>query len=540
MASIRYRLLRNTISKRRFTTDPNFKLICGLEVHTQLCTRNKLFSLSTNDPFASISKPNFHTSYFDIAVPGTKPKLNYECVLYALKLASALNSDINLNSQFDRKHYFYGDQPQGYQITQHYSPIAKGGYLEMFGDIDRIKDEKKRINITQLQLEQDTGMSHYITGDNGAQSMIDLNRSNVPLIELVTEPDFSHVDQVRAFIKKYQDLVRQLKISTGDLETGSMRVDVNVSINDYPRIELKNLPNTSSIVNAIKFEYQRQLKIIKSGQADQFLKHQETRGWDGAKTVKLRSKETTIDYRYMPDPELRLITLDADVIENVRKILPESSDVKIRSFLAEPFNLTVKDAKMLSISSQLSKLYNNEEVKQFFIETFHEYQKNAPNEVRSKLVVSWVLHELLGNLNKLNIPLKEFLQILPPTKYSELIVLVDNGDITSSSGKLLLFHVLKEFKDSNYIKKTEDVDFQGLIRQFDIGALSDMDKSKLEKECKTIIAEVDNPKLIESIKAGKTKAVKYLVGQGMRKFQGRVKAQELQRVFQDILNINDK
>ena len=262
-----------------------------------------------------------------------------------MNLAISLNCDVNLNSHFDRKHYFYGDQPQGYQLTQHYSPIASNGFINLYSDLDNIDVPTKKINIIQLQLEQDTGISHY---DNYEKTtMIDLNRCNVPLIELVTRPDFDSVPQVIAFLKKYQSLVRKINVSNGNLESGAIRVDVNVSVGDYPRVELKNLPNTSSVSNAIKYEYNRQLDIIKRGKAAELLNCQETRGWNGNKTIKLRSKDTIIDYRYMPDPELGCVRLDSSIVEDIRKNLPISTDDEIRLLLKEPYNLNIELAKLL-------------------------------------------------------------------------------------------------------------------------------------------------------------------------------------------------
>lgn len=521
----------------KFSLDSRYKLKCGLEIHTQLNTRYKLFSFSSNKAEELTTRPNTATSYYDLALPGTQPRLNHEAVLCAAKLATALNSQINLVSQFDRKHYFYGDQPQGYQVTQHYLPFAKSGFLKLFGNHDDIKEDEKTIHIEQLQIEQDTGKSHYgrIT-DGDDFTLIDLNRSNVPLIELVTKPDFNDLNQVRAFIKKYQELVRRLKISTGNLESGSMRIDVNISVNDNARIELKNLPNTSSIINAIKFEYKRQIDIIDRGLANQELAHSETRGWTGFETVKLRSKETTIDYRYMPDPELPHITLSPDIVSKVRESLPKFSDELLKELMEAPYNLSLKNAKILCISRNQNEIYDHEELRQFYKAACRVFKEKYPSE-NLKLPSNWIIHELLGNLNKLQIQLSNVSKILTPNKFNELLVYIKEGRITGASGKLLLFYVIDNIKN-NKIHSSDSLNLQGLIKEYELEAVEVIDHNELMEICNSILSEVDDKKLIENLISGKKKSsLKYLVGQGMRLSQGRLNPHSLEETFKKLLNI---
>lgn len=524
------------LSVNKFELFPEYQLKCGLEIHTQLDTKNKLFSLSTNDPFSSANRPNFHTSYFDVSLPGTQPKLNYEAVLFATKLSVALNCEINLNSQFDRKHYFYGDQPLGYQITQHYNPFSSHGILKMYKDFDGIDEEVKGINIIQLQIEQDTGKSVYKESDH--ETLVDLNRSNVPLIELVTEPDFTDLKQVRAFIKKYQNLVRHLKISTGDLETGAMRVDVNMSINNHARVELKNLPNTSSIANAIKYEYHRQVEIIKNGKAAELLAESETRGWNGSTTVKLRSKETTIDYRYMPDPELPRITLAPDVITGVTNILPKLPDEILKMLVNEPYNLSLKDAKILTVNSNgHDELYDHEQLQWFYLNTFHDSKRLTDGKMDNKLPTNWIIHELLGNLNKLRIPITEAKKVLPPQTFADFLMLIHTNKISKASGKLLLFHALNNFKESQFTDITP-VNFPKLIEEYELDSIKKIDDEDLKEVCQEIIDNLNDDKMIQNIVSGKKKnSLKFLVGQGMRASQGRIQAQLFEKTFKEILNI---
>lgn len=462
--------------------------------------------------------------------------LNYEPILFATKLALSLNSEINLNSSFDRKHYFYADQPQGYQITQHYSPFAQHGHMNLFRDIDNIEQEQKRINITQLQIEQDTGKSTYLQDEK--ITLIDLNRSNVPLIELVTEPDFTELQQVKAFIKKYQNLIRHLHISTGDLETGAMRVDVNVSINEYPRIELKNLPNTSSIIHAIKFEYERQIRIIETGGT---IPSMETRGWDANKmeTVKLRSKEGIMDYRYMPDPELPNVTLSEDIITNVRETLPILPDTLIHKLMSEPFNLSLKDAKILTIkSNNQNDLYDHESLRNYYLETFTEYKNQVGSTINCKLPTTWIIHELLGDLNKLQIPLLQCEAILTPQLFSEFLLLLHKEKISNTSGKLLLFHILETMKEVSY-DKTMELNLNKLIKEFNLELTNnDVGDNELTEICQQILDNLNNDKMIQDIKSGKKpKSIKFIIGQGMRLYQGRIKPQDFERKFKELLNV---
>ncbi|AET41000.1 glutamyl-tRNA(Gln) amidotransferase subunit PET112 Ecym_7151 [Eremothecium cymbalariae DBVPG len=532
-------LIRRLYSSRRGSGGvkflPEYKLKCGLEIHSQLNTKNKLFSMSTNDPFHAANNPNYHTSYFDVSLPGTQPKLNYEAVLFASKLCLALQCDINLNSQFDRKHYFYGDQPLGYQITQHYKPFAKGGQLIMYRDLDNIDEVMKRIEIVQIQIEQDTGRSLYAGSETG--TLIDLNRSNVPLIELVTKPQFNDVKQVCAFIKKYQNLLRHLKISTGDLETGAMRVDVNLSVNGNARVELKNLPNTSSIRNAIICEYQRQVDIIRCGKAEELLSEPQTRGWTGSETVKLRSKETTIDYRYMPDPELPKVTLSSDVLTGVASELPELPDAILTKLLSKPYSMSLKDAKLLTTnSSSHTNLYSTPELQEFYMKTFEEFCKFNGSIIESKLPANWIIHELLGNLNKLRIPLSEASKILDPKTFGEFLNLIYRKSISKASGKLLLFYVLNNFKTSGFTD-LQGINFEGLIAEYELNPLNQVDETQLQGICEEILNGVDDGVRRDIISGKKKNAIHFLVGQGMKLSQGRIEAPLLENTFKKILGI---
>lgn len=532
-----YSLARSKATQIQSTVfRPEYALKCGLEIHTQLNTRNKLFSQSTNSSTPLLDMPNHHTSFYDVALPGTQPVLNMEAILFAMKLSLSLNSQVNMVSQFDRKHYFYGDQPQGYQVTQHYRPFARGGKVNLSRELDDIDEPSKDISIVQLQIEQDTGKSHYTDADKDVVTLVDLNRSNIPLIELVTNPDFNDIKQVKAFIKKYQNLVRHLHISSGDLETGAMRVDVNLSINEFARVELKNLPNTSSIINAIKYEYQRQVGLISRGETDSLLEP-ETRGWTGSSTVKLRSKETTIDYRYMPDPELPYINLAPDVLSGVAASMPELPDDIMRMLMQKPYQLSLKDAKILTYNSNQNDMYNHEALRSYYLETFHDFSKLIGKHSSAKLPTNWIIHEFLGDLNKLQVPLSKAREILPPAVFANFLRLLYTETISPTSGKLLLFYILETFKQSG-CQDSSIPDLPKLIKEFELHAITEVDSQELMTLCNDIISQHTDDAFIRNLVSGKKKtSLKFLVGQGMRQSQGRIKASEFEKKFKEILNI---
>ncbi|CCH45294.1 hypothetical protein BN7_4876 [Wickerhamomyces ciferrii] len=493
------------LKKKQELLIPGYKLKCGLEIHSQLDTKFKLFSLSKT---SFQSTPNSKISYFDASLPGTQPLLNPEALLFALKAAKALNSTINTFSTFDRKHYFYGDQPLGYQITQHYQPYAQGGFLKLLPHDNESITGEKIINIEQIQIEQDTGKSIYTELENEAFSKIDLNRTNIPLIEMVTKPDFETPEEIRCFIKKYQNLVRHLGICTGDLETGAMRVDVNISVNNGHRVELKNLSTTSSVINAIKYEYKRQIKLIESGETSKVI--QETRGWDGSKTVRLRTKEGALDYRYMPDPELPPIILENGINESLK--LPKLPDELMIELKNAPYNLSNKDASILVNDLKLLNYYF-----QLFEETV------IKNKVESKLPGNWVIHELLGGFTKLQIEFNP--NLINVLKLSELLISINNEQITKSSAKLLLQHLMNNPGD---LKRP----ILELIDDYDLGKESNVDQDLIGEIINQVLEE--QSEIVELIKSGKRlNSVKFLVGQCMRLSQGKIKP----NIFEDELKL---
>lgn len=477
----------------------------GLEIHTQLQTARKLFSLSHNSTSNLFVKPNTQVSFFDVSLPGSQPKLNPEVIMLALKAAMALSCKVNAVSKFDRKHYFYGDQPLGYQITQRYQPIAKDGLVTLTKKYDGLSKDRP-IRIEQIQIEQDTGRSLYKL-DSGTQ--VDFNRSNIPLIEMVTKPDFDDIEQVRAFIKKYARMLQNIHVCTGELETGAIRVDVNVSIDDHQRIELKNIPTTSAIVSAIRHEYKRQCDIVDDGGS---ITEVETRGWDGKRTYKLRSKEDSIDYRYMPDPELPVIKLDVDdILTKIQKTLPPTIEERTDE-LMKNYKLKLRDANMLLSNPQLLDYY------------LQLYEACRAEGLRNP--INWLVHDFVGDLSKSELAFDR--DILPVDKFVEVLKLLREKVLTKANAKLLLMHLVNNRGDQNtpLLQLVNDLDMNSK-------ASSNIDVNAL---CEEVITS--NPRVVEDIAKGKVQKVNYLIGQCMRASRGQLEPSTIEAALKERLGLN--
>ncbi|RCK60879.1 Glutamyl-tRNA(Gln) amidotransferase subunit B, mitochondrial [Candida viswanathii] len=474
-----------------FSYNPKYKLKCGLEIHTQLKTKYKLFSLSRTSYNA---KPNTKISYFDVGLPGTQPKLNPEALLLALKAAVAFNAEIQPYSTFDRKHYFYPDQPLGYQITQHYYPLAKNGYLDL-GKYDNVPD--KRIHLEQVQLEQDTGKT--VNFEDKIQ--VDYNRANTPLIEVVTKPDFETIEQVQAFVRKYQLLVRHLNICTGDLETGAMRVDANISVNGNPRVEIKNLGSSGEIVDALQFEYKRQLELLEQGKEVA----QETRGWNGEETEFLRNKEVAVDYRYMPDSELPAIRLDEKITQQLKESLEELPDSVLERLTNAPYKLELAHAKNLLAQPEVLEYY----------ETVFDKIPNANK---------WFFQELLAAFAKRDV---EFdVGVVPPSMLVDIAKKVETDEISLTAARIILKHIVENRPSATLAELIELLDLQKPEDTSDL-------KEAIQEICRQIIA--NNPDVVARIASGHKNALQVLVGQAMKATKGKVHAKDFKAQFEELL-----
>lgn len=494
-------MLAKRLLSHKFKFDPNYTFKCGLEIHTQLKTKYKLFSLSKTGFNAA---PNSNISYFDIAIPGTQPKLNPEALLLALKLSTALNCEIQSSSRFDRKHYFYPDQPLGYQITQFYHPLAKNGTIKLDAKLDNLPHDKT-INITQIQIEQDTGkLTHE--KESGIIN-IDYNRANIPLIELVTEPDFENLQQVKSFVKKYQSIIKHLDICTGDLETGAMRVDVNVSVNGGNRVEIKNLGSSGEIQDAIIYEYNRQVKQLKGG----IVVDQETRGWNGQETVRSRSKEDAVDYRYFPDSELPVINLSPTIKDEIAAILPELPDRILLKLINKPYNLELRHAKFL---------LDNRDIFDYYQQLFDALV--VGKKYPAKIVNNWLIHEYLGAFNKLKIPVD--VSTVDSAKLSKLILLVVDETISNMAAKNIVIALIQD----------PSIDVDKFIKDNDLTKSNDGNSEVVTEVCQQIIK--DNPEVVEKIKSGKKGSVNFLLGIAMKQTRGKVQSKLFLEKFNQLIN----
>lgn len=474
-----------------------WEIVIGLEVHTQLLTKSKLFSGSATTYGA---EPNIQANIIDLAMPGVLPVLNQEAVRMAVKFGLATHSEITLRSVFERKNYFYPDLPKGYQISQFQLPIVKNGYL----DINLENGETKRIGITRAHLEEDAGKSIHdaLPGCSG----IDLNRAGVPLLEIVSEPELRSAKEAVAYLKALHSLVRYLGICDGNMQEGSFRCDANVSVrkkgdpNFGTRTETKNINSFRYVEKAIEYEIARQIEVLESGGKVV----QETRLYnpDKNETRSMRSKEEAHDYRYFPDPDLLPVEIDQSFIEAVRKTLPELPDAKKLRFQTE-YQLSEYDANVLA---------NTQELADFFEKTVKE------TEAPAKLAANWIMVELAAHLNANNLTIAE--SPISTTMLAKLLTRIHDQTISGKIAKTL-FEQLWE----NPVDVDELIEKQGLKQITDTSAL--------EKIVDEII--VAHPQQLNDYRNGKDKLFGFFVGQVMKATGGKANPEQVNQLLKEKL-----
>ena len=457
----------------------NWQTVIGIEIHAQVNSKSKLFS-SSSTGFGSA--PNTQVSLVDAAMPGMLPVINKFCIEQAVKSGLGLNAKINSKSIFDRKNYFYQDLPQGYQISQFKDPIVGEGSIE----ID-LGDEKKVIGIERLHLEQDAGKSLHDQDPN--LTFVDLNRSGIALMEIVSKPDMASPEEAVAYVKKVRTILRYLDTCDGNMEQGSLRADVNISVRKEgdelgTRCEIKNLNSFKHINAAINFEVDRQIKVIEGGDKIK----QETRLYDVTldKTRSMRSKEDAHDYRYFPDPDLLPLKLNQSWIDDLKKDLPELPDEKKARFV-EQYKISDYDAEVLT-SDRLTSEY---------------FEKVAKNR-NAKLAVSWVASELFAILNKLNLTIEK--SPVNSDKLGDLIDEIENGIISNRAAK----EVFEEMCESSKSVK-EIIDDKGLVQI--------SDTTEIEKFIDQVL--IENPDNVQKYKEGKTKLLGFFIGEVMKATKGK-------------------
>ena len=472
-----------------------YEVIIGLEVHAQVLSESKLFSSS---PTKFGSEPNTQVSLVDAAFPGMLPVINEFCIKQAIKTGIGLNAKINNKSIFDRKNYFYADLPQGYQISQYKNPIVGEGSVTL-----DMPDGEKMIGIERLHLEQDAGKSiHDIDPQN---TFVDLNRSGVALMEIVSKPDLRSLDEVNAYIKKLRSIMRYLGTCDGNMQEGSLRADVNVSVRKKgetelgTRCEIKNVNSIKFMQMAIDYEANRQVDILEEGGSID----QETRLFDTKKneTRSMRTKEDAHDYRYFPDPDLLPLELNDDFINEIKKEIPELPDEKKKRFI-DKFNLSPYEANILVSDIETSKY-------------FEDVSKNSD----VKLATNWITGELFALLNNKSIEITE--SPITSENLAKLINLIKDGTISGKIAKTVFEIMADSGKDPKKI-----VEEKGLKQQ--------SDPKELEKIIDKVIS--DNPKNVEAYKSGKDKLFGFFVGQVMKQSNGKANPQLVNEILKKKLN----
>ena len=472
-----------------------YEVIIGLEVHAQVLSESKLFSSS---PTKFGSEPNTQVSLVDAAFPGMLPVINEFCIKQAIKTGIGLNAKINNKSIFDRKNYFYADLPQGYQISQYKNPIVGEGSVTL-----DMPDGEKMIGIERLHLEQDAGKSiHDIDPQN---TLVDLNRSGVALMEIVSKPDLRSLDEVNAYIKKLRSIMRYLGTCDGNMQEGSLRADVNVSVRKKgetelgTRCEIKNVNSIKFMQMAIDYEANRQVDILEEGGSID----QETRLFDTKKneTRSMRTKEDAHDYRYFPDPDLLPLELNDDFINEIKKEIPELPDEKKKRFI-EKFNLSPYEANILVSDIETSKY-------------FEDVSKNSD----VKLATNWITGELFALLNNKSIEITE--SPITSENLAKLINLIKDCTISGKIAKTVFEIMADSGKDPKKI-----VEEKGLKQQ--------SDPKELEKIIDKVIS--DNPKNVEAYKSGKDKLFGFFVGQVMKQSNGKANPQLVNEILKKKLN----
>lgn len=471
----------------------SMEAVIGLEIHVELATKSKVFCSCTTE-FGG--EPNTHCCPICTGMPGTLPVLNKKVLEFAVKAGIALNCEITKYNKFDRKNYFYPDLPKAYQISQLYLPFARNGFVDI---------GIKKIGIHEIHMEEDAGK--LIHSAETGETFTDYNRCGVPLIEIVTEPDFKSTEEVTTFLTKIKSIFEYLGISDCKMQEGSMRVDVNLSVKEKDcdvlgtRTEMKNLNSFKGIERAIKAETKRQIDVISGGGTIL----QETRRWDdtAGESYSMRSKENAEDYRYFPEPDIPPISISDEYIENLKENMPEFAEQKAERYVKD-MGLSSADADIIASSKNLATLFE-ETVK----------LTDNPKEVRF-----WIINQIMYFINEKGLLIEDLK--LQPAKFSEFVKIVLSDKINRQTGKT----VFEELIFSN-----SDMDIEAFITK---NGLVQVDDEDLVRK---VVLEVfyNNPKTVEQYKSGQTKVAGFFVGQVMKTLRGTAKPETVNKIVSEEL-----
>ena len=502
-----------------------YKPIIGLEIHAELNTKTKMFCDSINDP--NEKHPNFNICPICISHPGTLPVINREAVEKVILAGLAMNCSIAEDSFFERKNYFYPDLPKGYQISQYQKPFCEKGQLALKGG--------KKINITRIHLEEDAGRLYHLPGKD--YSLVDFNRAGVPLMELVTEPDFESGKEVKEFAEELQLILKYAGISDANMEKGQMRVEVNISLRDKQqetnnkygtKVEIKNLNSIKTAMDAVDYEIKRQTKLLEASEKVK----QETRGWDETKkaTFSQRSKEEAHDYRYFPEPDLPPLKYDKTQIELIKAKLPELPQQRRERF--KKYGLPDANIEIFTVAKHLGDYYEHvaSELDAAAMD-YHKKKGLKGDEPTEPHILSMKLHALAANYIITEFPAllnmdstKELDDIegikISPEAFAELMVLIFHKELSSTGAKA----VLKEMAQTGLHPEQ-------IMREKDMGQISN------EGELETAIDEVigENKQAVEDFKRGKEASLKFLIGKVMVKTKGRANPQIVEQLLKNKL-----
>lgn len=474
-----------------------YEVVIGLEVHAELSTKTKMYCGCSTE-FGS--DPNTHCCPICTGMPGTLPVLNEKVVEYAVKMGLATNSEIARFSKQDRKNYFYPDLPKAYQTSQYDLPLCKGGYVDF-----KLSDgTSKRVGLTRIHIEEDAGKLIHdpYTGD----TLVDMNRCAVPLIEIVSEPDIRSSEEAVTYLQTLKSILEYLEVSDCKMQEGSLRCDVNLSVRKRgetkfgTRTETKNLNSFKSIERSIAFEIDRQITELENG-GEIF---QETRRWDDDKGIgyAMRSKEDAQDYRYFPEPDLAPIILSEEYINNIKNNLPELPHIKKERYIKE-LGLPEYDSEQITSNKYIA----------FFFEKAYGICKNA------KSVSNWIMGDFSRMLNETE---TEFVDSkITPENLAKLVILIDKGTISNAIAKKVFEEMFATGKDAEDIVKDK-----GLVQITDESAIKEMVQRVID----------NNPKSVEDYRAGKDKAIGFLVGQIMKESKGKANPKIINKLLIELLN----